>query len=44
LTLREVGERVGLTREMVSKLEARALRKLGHSTPAAASSSARKFA
>ena len=38
LTLREVGERVGLTREWVRKIEARAIRKLGHSTTAAATS------
>ena len=44
LTLREVGERVGLTREWVRKIEARAIRKLGHSTPAAAASRARKSA
>ena len=44
LTLREVGERVGLTRESVRKLEARAIRKLGHSIPTAATSPARKFA
>lgn len=44
LTLREVGQRVGLTREWVRKLEVRALRKLGHTTPADATSPARKFA
>ncbi len=38
LTLREVGQRVGLTREWVRKIEARAIRKLGHSTTAGATS------
>ncbi len=31
MTLREVGQRVGLTREWVRKIEVRALRKLGDS-------------
>ena len=44
LTLREVGRRVGLTREWVRKLEARAIRKLGHSTPAEATSRTSKSA
>ena len=44
LTSREVGRRVGLTGKWVRKLVARAIRKLGHSIPAAASSPARKFA
>jgi RNA polymerase primary sigma factor len=44
LTLREVGQRVGLTREWVRKVEMRAVRKLGHSTPAAANSRTSKSA
>ena len=44
LTLREVSQRVGLTREWVLKLEAQAIRKLGHSTLSEATSPARKFA
>jgi RNA polymerase primary sigma factor len=44
LTLQEVGERVGLTREWVRKLEARAIRQLGRTRTAEASSPARKFA
>ncbi len=44
LTLREVGQRVGLTREWVRKIEARAIGKLGHSNPAVANSPARKSA
>jgi len=44
LTLREVGQRVGLTREWVRNIETRAIRKLGHSTPAVATSPARKSA
>ncbi|MEJ7637770.1 MAG: RNA polymerase sigma factor RpoD/SigA [Singulisphaera sp.] len=44
LTLREVGERVGLTREWVRKIETRAVRKLGHSTTVEATSRASKSA
>ena len=44
LTLREVGQRVGLTREWVRKIETRAIRKLGHSTTAEATSRASKSA
>ena len=44
LTLREVGQRVGLTREWVRKLETRAVRKLGHSTTAEATSRTSKCA
>ncbi len=44
LTLREVGQRVGLTREWVRKIETRAVRKLGHSTTAEATSRTSKSA
>lgn len=44
LTLREVGQRVGLTREWVRKIETRAVRKLGHSTTAEATSRTSKCA
>ena len=44
LTLREVGQRVGLTREWVRKIETRAIRKLGHSTTAEATSRTSKSA
>ncbi len=44
LTLREVGQRVGLTREWVRKIETRAIRKLGHSTATEVPSRTRKSA
>jgi RNA polymerase primary sigma factor len=44
LTLREVGRRVGLTREWVRKIETRAVRKLGHSTTDEATPRTRKSA
>jgi RNA polymerase primary sigma factor len=44
LTSREIGRRVGLTGKWVRELVTRAIRKLGHSTPAGAPSPAQKFA
>ncbi len=44
LTLREVGQRVGLTREWVRKIETRAIRKLGLSSTAEESSRSSKSA